>query len=218
MIRLLLLDAQLNLSGLTALLDQEADMQVVGTADNRKEAIAQAEALRPDILLLEAQMPTVKEKIAVQSICEQLPDIKVLILSECADQMVEAIRAGVRGYLLKDMSAEALPMIIRLVHQGHTFLAPTLLEKLLPEILVSDRLKQAYPLLNELTSRQREVFDLIRTGITNYEIAQQLYIAEGTVKTHVTSLLNHFNLRNRAQLAACAHAVTQLQNRSSEHR
>jgi DNA-binding NarL/FixJ family response regulator len=211
MIHLLLVDTQLILSGLKILFNQETDMQVVGTAANSEEAIAQAATLQPDILLIEAQMPTVNGKTVIQSIHERFPDIKVLVLSQCDCWTTESLQAGAKGYLLKDMSAEELPIIIRLVHRGHTFLAPNLLGKVLSEISTSDKLKQAQLLFNQLSPRQREIFNLMTTGDTNYQIAQQLHVAEGTIKSYVTSLLNHFNLKNRVQLAAYAYAVTRNQ-------
>jgi DNA-binding NarL/FixJ family response regulator len=162
MINLLLVDAQLILSGLEALFQQETDIQVVGTAENSQEAIAQAETLQPDILLIEAQIPAVNGRTTIQSICERFPNIKVLVLSQCDCWITESLQAGVKGYLLKDMSADELSMIIRLVHRGHTFLAPSLLSKILPDIAASDNIKQTQLLLSNLTPRQQEIFNLIR--------------------------------------------------------
>ena len=119
------------------------------------------------------------------------------------------MRAGAKGYLLKDMPSEELAQAILFVHRGYTQLAPGLMEKLLKRVPENDAVgaKSSPQELISLTPREQEVLGLIGKGNTNREIGEQLYITEGTVKTHVTHILNRLNLRNRAQLAIYANSL-----------
>lgn len=213
MIRLLLVDDQsLICQGLKAMLSLEADLEVVGTAGNGELAIEQVAALQPDVVLMDVHMPGMDGREATRRIAQQFPTVKVLVLSTFDDDQYirDAIQAGAKGYLLKDMPSEELAQAIRLIHRGYAQMGPGLLEKLMlnqpPE--PSQGLQAAEPAsFGQITPREREVLQLIGLGLTNRDIAQQLYISEGTVKTHVTHLLNRLNLKNRAQLAIQAHAV-----------
>lgn len=196
------------------MLKLEPDLQVVGTADNGKTAIEQVAALQPDVVLMDVRMPVMDGREATRIINQQFPDIKVLILSTFDDNqcIAQTMRAGAKGYLLKDMPSEELAMAIRLVHRGYSQIAPGLLEKVIASIPDSDAVdpkpaQQVRQKLTQVTPRERDVLDLISLGSTNREIAQRLYITEGTVKTHVTHLLNRLNLRNRAQIAIYANSV-----------
>jgi DNA-binding NarL/FixJ family response regulator len=213
MIRLLLVDDQrLVCQGLKAMLELEPDLQVVGTAENGAIAIEQANALHPDVVLMDVRMPIMDGRIATRTICQQLPDTKVLALSTFDDDqyIADAMKAGAKGYLLKDMPSEELAQAIRLVHRGYTQLGPGLMEKLMAQVPTPDpnaAIAEAISHeLTQLTPREREVLALIRLGQSNRDIAQQLFISEGTVKTHVNHLLNRLNLRNRSQLAIYAHS------------
>ncbi|MGL4621751.1 MAG: response regulator [Chroococcidiopsis sp.] len=211
MIRLLLVDDQeLVCQGLQAMLNLESDIQVVGVANNGQVAIQQVEALQPDVILMDIRMPVMDGREATRIICQRFPEIKVLVVStfDEDDYIVHSIRAGAKGYLLKDMPVEELAQAIRLVARGYSQMGPGLMEKMFDGI-VSDRsqTKSEQPELVELTAREIDVLNLIGTGCTNREIAQQLYIAEGTVKSHVTHILNRLNLRNRAQIAIYANSV-----------
>lgn len=209
MIRLLLVDTRsLILDGIKTILNQEPDLQVVGTANHIGDAIAQAKILQPDIVVIEAQLLADDGRTGTKVICEQFPTIKVLVLSTCADNhcVAASLQAGAKGYLLKDMVSEELIIAIRCIQRGHALFAPGLLEKALSSLMSSssNRAQQIQFVCSELTLRQREIFHLVGTGATNREIAQQLYIAEGTVKSYITSLLSRFALKNRAQLAIYA--------------
>lgn len=209
MIRLLLVDDQsLICQGLKAMLELEPDLEVVGMAENGEAAIEQVAALQPDLVLMDVRMPVMDGRAATRAICQQFPNIKVIVLSTFDDDeyISDSIRAGAKGYLLKDMLSEELVQAIRLAHRGYTQLGPGLLEKLIANIPNSkvDKSKAASPDLTPLTPREQDVLRLISDGSTNREIAEQLHIAEGTVKTHVTHLLDRLNLRNRAQLAIYA--------------
>lgn len=211
MIRLLLVDDQtLICQGLKAMLSLEDDLKVVGVANNGEQALAQVEVLQPDVVLMDVQMPTVDGREATRKICQQYPQIKVLVLSTFDDSqyIADAIRAGAKGYLLKDMPSEELAQAIRAVHRGYAQLGPGLLEKFTETVAASKAIaKPEFPTMPNLTPREHEVLQLVGLGYTNRDIAQSLYISEGTVKTHVTHLLNRLNLRNRAQLAIYANKV-----------
>ena len=214
MIRLLLVDDHhLVRDGIGAMLGLEPDLAVVGTADNGEAAIEQVAALQPDVVLMDLQMPVMNGSTATRVICERFPDTKVLVLSTYDDDryIAESIRAGARGYLLKDMPSEELAEAIRLTQRVYTQLAPGLLEKVLHRPATDPDSNQAEPVKpveTGLTARELEVMKLVGTGATNREIAQQLFISEGTVKTHVTSIFNRLNLKNRAQLAIYANSLT----------
>jgi DNA-binding NarL/FixJ family response regulator len=212
MIRLLLVDDQsLICQGLKAMLSLETDLEVVGTADNGELAIEQVAALTPDVVLMDLRMPVMDGREATRLISQQYPDVKVLVLSTFDDDryIADSIRAGAKGYLLKDMPSEELAQAIRAVYRGYTQMGPGLLEKLMTNYIPEpERAVQALPeAFAQLTPREREVLELVALGLTNRDIAQQLYISEGTVKTHVTHLLTRLNLRNRAQLAIHAHSL-----------
>ena len=214
MIRLLLVDDQeLVCQGLQAMLNLESDLEVVGIANNGQIAIQQVEALQPDVVLMDIRMPVMDGREATRIVCQRFPDTKVLVVStfDEDDYIAHSIRAGAKEYLLKDMPVEELAQAIRLVYRGYTQLGPGLMEKMLDGILESDEseTESEQPELAELTPREVEVLNLIGTGCTNREIAKQLYIAEGTVKTHVTHILNRLNLRNRSQIAIYANSVRQ---------
>jgi DNA-binding NarL/FixJ family response regulator len=213
MISLLLVDDQtLICQGLKAMLTLEPDLQVVGTADNGKTAIEQVAALQPNVVLMDLRMPVMDGWEATRLIAQQFPDIKVLVLSTFDDDqyIAQSIRSGAKGYLLKDMPSEELAQAIRSVHRGYAQLGPGLLEKLMAGSVSKSDTVSSKPVpqeLNQLTNRERDVLHLIGQCSTNREIALQLYISEGTVKTHVTHLLNRLNLRNRSQLAIYANSV-----------
>jgi DNA-binding NarL/FixJ family response regulator len=212
MIRLLLVDDQsLICQGLKAMLSLEPDLEVIGTADNGEMAIEQVALLEPDVVLMDLRMPVMDGREATRAISERFPQVKVLVLSTFDDDryITDSIRAGAKGYLLKDMPSEDLAQAIRVVYRGYTQMGTGLLEKLManssPE---PDRRSPELPeSIGQLTPREREVLKLVALGLRNQDIAQQLYVSEGTVKTHVTHLLTRLNLRNRSQLAIYAHSL-----------
>jgi DNA-binding NarL/FixJ family response regulator len=216
MIRLLLVDdQQLICQGLKAMLSLEPDLEVIGIAHNGKAAVEQVEALQPDVVLMDLKMPVMDGREATRLICQSFPNTSVLVLTTFDDDryIVDAMRAGAKGYLLKDMPSEELAQAIRLVQSGYTQLAPGLMDKLItgfcaaPTTPAPTAQPSKLPALEQLTPREQEVLRLIGKGLTNRDIAQQLFISEGTVKTHVTHLLNRLNLRNRSQLAIYANSA-----------
>ena len=213
MINLLLVDDwELVCQGLRAMLNLESDLEVVGVANNGQVAIEQVEALQPDVVLMDIRMPIMDGREATRIICQRFPDIKVLVVStfDEDDYITHAIKAGARGYLLKDMPVEELAQAIRLVYRGYTQMGPGLMEKMLDRMTIDkSEAETEQSEFVELTPREVEVLTLIGTGCTNREIAQQLYITEGTVKNHVTHILNRLNLRNRSQIAIYANSLKQ---------
>lgn len=213
MIRILLVDNQgLICEGLKAMLSLESDMRVVGTANNGEMALEQVAMLQPDVVLMELQIPVIDGREATRLISQRFPEVKVLVLSMSDDNhsIADSICAGAKGYLLKDMPLEELAQAIRAVARGYTQMGPGLMEKLIANSLPDRKdstLASSQIELSQLTPREQEVLELIVFGLTNRDIAQQLYIAEGTVKTYITHLLNRFNLRNRTQLAIYANVT-----------
>jgi DNA-binding NarL/FixJ family response regulator len=217
MIRLLLVDDQsLICQGLAAVLNQEDDLEVVGSAENGQMAIAQVKALQPDVVLMDIRMPVMTGIEATRLLAEQFPNVKVLVLSTFDDDrdIAQSVRAGAKGYLLKDMPAPELVEAIRLVHRGYCQMAPGLMEKLVTNVSdPDDNIPQTEPdALKQLPPRERDVLRLIGKGCTNREIATQLNLAEGTVKTYVTHILNRLALSNRSQLAIFANSIDSFLN------
>lgn len=209
MIKVLLVDDQnLIRQGLKALLELEPDLDIVGEAENGENAINSIAELHPDVVLLDIRMPIMDGVAATREIQKRFTGIKVLMLTTFDDEeyVKAALENGAMGYLLKDTPSEELAAAIRAVHKGYTQLGPGIVKKLLtqfPPVTPT----QSTPLpanLTELTPREKEVLRLIATGANNREIAQQLYISEGTVKNHVTNILNRLNLRDRTQAAIFA--------------
>jgi DNA-binding NarL/FixJ family response regulator len=214
MISVLLVDDQIIIrQGIKSLLESQSDFKIVGDVENGKEAIAQVEILQPDVVLMDVRMPIMDGVAATGVICQQFPDVKVLILTTFDDDeyVSQAMRLGAKGYLLKDTPLEPLVNAIRSVYAGHTHLGPGLLQKIITP--VSDSTPSITPPVPlefaELTPREKDVLRLIALGANNREIAQSLFIAERTVKNHVTNILMRLNLRDRTQAAILANTFLQ---------
>lgn len=226
MIRVLVVDDQsLIRQGLKALLELEDDLEIVGEAGNGQAAIQLIETLdqtpqRPDVVLMDVRMPIMDGVAATASICDRFSDIKVLVLTtfDHDEYVTEALKKGAMGYLLKDTPSEELAIAIRSVHKGYAQFGPGILQKLVSNIGSELNPSQALtkskielpPGFTELTGREREVLKLIAGGASNREIAQALYISEGTVKNHVTNVLSRLNLRDRTQAAIFANSISHL--------
>lgn len=213
MIRVLLVDDQSIIrQGLKVLLELEPDLEIVGDASNGQLAIQQAAVLQPDVILMDIRMPEMDGVAATRLICRQFPAIKVLVLTTFDDDqyVAEAMQMGALGYLLKDTPSEELAAAIRAVYKGYAQFGPGIWQKMIAQVSnqspasTASELPELPPGLLELTPREREVLCLIATGSSNREIAQKLFISEGTVKNHVTNILNRLNLRDRTQAAIFA--------------
>ncbi|MBU7587380.1 MAG: response regulator transcription factor [Nostoc sp. TH1S01] len=225
MIHILLVeDQEIVRRGLKTLLEIQPGLQVVAEAENGQTAIQQIENLRsgnsqPDIVLMDIRMPVMDGVEATQRICQQYPDTKILVLTTFDDTkyISEAIRFGAKGYLLKDTPAQELADAIISVHKGYTHFGPGILEKMLVSVSTTQpaEQKQRPSELAQLTSREREVLQLIASGHSNREIAQKLFLSEGTVRNHITNVLNRLNLRDRTQAAIFANSfLPYIENRN----
>ncbi len=206
MINILLVDDQnLIRQGLKALLELEADLQILGEAENGQVAIDLVAKLKPSVVLMDIRMPVMDGVTATREICQRFPEVNILVLTTFDDDtyVSMAIGYGAKGYLLKDTPSEEIAAAIRAVDRGYTHLAPGMMAK-----VMAGKAQEAEMILpqelQELTPRELEVLKLIAAGASNKEIAQQLYISEGTVKNHVTNLLSRLNLRDRTQAAILA--------------
>ena len=209
MIKVLLVDDQgLIRQGLRALLELEPDLEIVGEAENGEQAINLVAELHPDVVLLDIRMPIMDGVAATREIQKRFAKTKILVLTTFDDDeyVSAALQNGAMGYLLKDTPSEELAVAIRAVYKGYTQLGPGIVKKLLTQFS-NGTPTQSTPVpssLAELTPREKEVLRLIATAASNREIAQELYISEGTVKNHVTNILNRLNLRDRTQAAIWA--------------
>jgi DNA-binding NarL/FixJ family response regulator len=209
MIKVLLVDDQnLIRQGLKALLELEPDLEIIGEAENGEQAVDLSTQLQPDVILMDIRMPIMDGVAATRAIQKSCPGIKILVLTTFDDDeyITAALKNGAMGYLLKDTPSEELAVAIRAVHKGYTQLGPGIIKKLVTQFspVTATQLPPVPTSLAELTPREKEVLQLIATGANNKEIAQQLYISEGTVKNHVTNILNRLNLRDRTQAAIIA--------------
>ncbi|WP_375506177.1 response regulator [uncultured Nostoc sp.] len=220
MIKVLLVDDQgLIRQGLRALLELEPDLEIVGEAENGEQAINLVAEFQPDVVLLDIRMPIMDGVAATREIQKRFAKTKILVLTTFDDDeyVSAALQNGAMGYLLKDTPSEELAVAIRAVYKGYTQLGPGIVKKLLTQFS-NGTATQSPPVpstLAELTPREKEVLRLIATGASNREIAQELYISEGTVKNHVTNILNRLNLRDRTQAAIWANTYLSYFNESS---
>ncbi|NLG23453.1 MAG: response regulator transcription factor [Actinomycetales bacterium] len=207
MISVLLADDQeLVRAGLRMIVDAEPDLTVVGEAADGAEAVAQARAYRPDLILMDIQMPHVDGIAATRTVLRDNPSTKVLMLTtfDRSQLVYDALVAGASGFLLKDAPRDQLTGGIRAVHRGEELLAPSITRRLIEEFTRADRLPQ-HPGVGALTEREREVLLLVARGRSNAEIAQDLFVSLQTVKTHVARLLTKLGVRDRVQAVVVAY-------------
>lgn len=211
MIRVLLVDDQrLMRDGMRTLLSLEQDIAVVGEASNGQEALQQALALRPDVILMDIRMPGVDGVAATRAIRKVLPPTRVLILTTFDDdeQVMEALLEGAAGYLTKDLPAEEIAEAVRKVQSGGVIMPPPIAAKVVAELA---RRSSGHGLaaagreaLAHLTEREQEVLRLLGQGYSNREIGESLHITEGTAKNHVSNVIEKLGLRDRTQAALWA--------------
>lgn len=206
-IRILLVDDQaLFREGLRTLLSVWPDLEVVGEANNGQEALDLAPTIRPDVVLMDLRMPVLDGVAATRRLLDKMPQIKVIVLTtfDDDDHVFEGLRAGAVGYLLKDVPSEKLVEAIRAAAAGQSFLQPSVAAKVVAEFARLTAVSPpptAQPLVEPLSERELEILALVANGLSNKEIAGELYIAEGTVKNHVTNILGKLGVRDRTQAA-----------------
>lgn len=203
-IRILLVDDQpLFREGLRTLLSVHADFQVVGEAGNGEEALRLARSLSPAVVLMDLQMPVLDGVAATRRLHAQQPECRVIVLTTFDDdEMVfDGLRAGALGYLLKDAPSEKLAEAIRFAARGESFLQPSVAAKVVAEFARLTKRPGVANLVEPLSEREVEILRLIGGGASNREIANQLFLAEGTVKNHVTNILGKLGVRDRTQAA-----------------
>lgn len=198
-IQLLVVDDQsIVRKGIRALLEQVDDIVVIGEATDGEEAVAQANELHPDVVLMDLVMPKMDGITAIQQILTHQPRMRIMALTSfvAEDKVFPAIKAGAMGYLLKDSEPEELIAAIRKVNRGEPSLNPTVAKMVLGELgKPADQPLTPDP----LTEREVEVVRLVARGLSNHQIADQLVIGEATVRTHVGNILNKLHLANRVQ-------------------
>jgi NarL family two-component system response regulator LiaR len=203
-IRVLVVDDHLIVrKGVCALLATEPDIEVVGEAGDGQEAAVKAESLHPDVIVMDLVMPGMDGIQATRHILAHQPDRRILVLTSFAedDKVFPAIKAGARGYLLKDSGPDDLVRAIRQVYEGESSLHPAIARKVLAEL---SHPSSAPPTADPLTAREAEVLRLVAQGLNNRDIAAQLVISEATVRTHVSNILSKLHLASRTQAALYA--------------
>ncbi|PDV99899.1 response regulator [Candidatus Chloroploca asiatica] len=209
MIRVVLVDDQtLVRQGIQTLIELEDDICVVGAASDGREALAVVAAQRPDVVLMDVRMPHMDGVAATRALLTEQPNLGVIILTTFDDDeyVFAGLRAGARGYMLKDTNAEEIVAAVRAVAAGEALIQPSITRKVVAEFsrLANDRSAvppalAATPLIEPLTEREQEVLRALAVGHSNREIANQLMITEGTVKNHVSNLLAKLEVRDRTQ-------------------
>lgn len=206
-IRVLLADDQaLFREGLETLLSVHQDIQVVGQAANGQDAVDQALKFRPDVILMDMQMPILNGVSATHRIKQSIPGCRVIVLTTFDDKetIFDALRAGAVGYLLKDVGSAQLAESIRRTARGDSILDPSVAAKVVAEFsrvssLMGTTRSEVLP--EPLSEREIELLRMVASGASNKEIAESLFITEGTVKNHITHILGKLGVRDRTQAA-----------------
>ena len=208
MIRVLIVDDQTVVrAGLTAIVGSDPEIEVVGEGDNGEEALALVETLSPDLVLMDLQMPVMNGVQATYHLKRAYPTLPILILTTyAADEWVlDAVRAGAAGYLLKDTRPAQLIAGIKGTVEGETFLDPAVAGKVLRQALNPPK-TSAWPtkLIEALTPRELDVLSLVVKGMNNRQIGEQLHLATGTVRNHVSEIMGKLTVSDRTQAAVLA--------------
>lgn len=191
--------------GLKSLLDQSPDLEVVADVGTAEEAVRMAEAHAPDVVLMDIRLPGQSGIEACEQITQKLPNTKVIMLTSYAeDEMLfSAIRAGASGYVLKQIGTDELVQAVEAVARGEASLDPALTQRVFSEVRKAIRDHDASA-FSELTDQELRVLSLVAEGKTNKEIAEALFLGQGTVRNYVSNILSKLNVANRAEAAAFA--------------
>lgn len=205
---LLVDDQQLLRQGLHLMLELETGLQVIGEAGDGQEALMQYERLRPDVVLMDIRMPVLDGVAATRELRRRWPDSKVIILTTFDDDtyIFEGLRAGALGYLLKDVSSQELAQAIRTVNAGGALIEPSITRKVLAEFtrLPTPSIPPVDDSSEALSEREIEILQLMAQGATNRQIAERLYLAEGTVKNYVSTIFRKLGVQDRTQAVLAA--------------
>ncbi len=211
-LRVLIVDDQVLVrSGFAMILSVEDDLEVVGQAADGVQALDLARTVRPDVVLMDVQMPVMDGIEATRRlVAEDLGRVVILTTFDRDDYLFDALQAGASGFLLKNAEPEALVEAVRAVGHGHALLAPEVTRRVIERMSATATSPVGQPappprVLAQLTEREREVLVLLGGGLSNAEIAEQLVVGEATVKTHVSNLLAKLHLRDRVQAVVWAH-------------
>ncbi|KAB2389404.1 MULTISPECIES: response regulator [Bacillus cereus group] len=203
---LLVDDHTVVLKGLAFFLSTQEDLELVGEANNGKEALVRVGETNPDVILMDLYMPEMDGVEATAYIKKEYPNVKVIVLTSFSDQahVLPALRAGASGYILKDVEPDQLVEAIRSAYKGNIQLHPDIANALLSQTLPVEEKEEEPSIVDVLTARENEVLQLLAKGMSNKEIASVLVITEKTVKAHVSSILSKLNLSDRTQAALYA--------------
>ncbi|HEV8602450.1 MAG TPA: response regulator transcription factor [Gaiellaceae bacterium] len=207
-IRVLIADDQeLVRTGFRMILKAEPDIDVVGEAADGAEAVELARRLRADVVLMDIRMPVVDGLEATRRLLAASVESRVLILTtfDLNEYVYEALRAGASGFLLKDAPAAQLVTAVHVVADGEALLAPSITRRLISEFARRPPLSAKPDQMQELTARELEVLRLVARGLSNAEIAKELFVSDATVKTHVARVLMKLGLRDRVQAVVAAY-------------
>lgn len=186
----------------------EEDIQLVGEAADGQQAIDQTRRLRPNVVLMDVRMPVLDGVEATRVLVSEDSSTKILILTtfDVDEYVIEALRAGASGFLLKDVRPEELVQAIRVVDRGDALLAPSVTRRLLDTFAALPRARpEQESMLKALTESERRVLTLVGKGLSNEEIARELFVADTTVRTHIRHILDKLDLRNRVQAVVLAY-------------
>lgn len=211
-IRVLVVDDQRVVrDGLALMLQHLAGIECVGTAENGEQAVDRARELGPRVVLMDLRMPVLDGVEATRAIRESMPEVEVIVLTTYQDDesVFSALKAGARGYLTKDASADEIAQAIHRVAAGHALLDPAVQARLLDALTQTRAPRERDPqdLPDGLTPREAEVMALIAEGLSNVEIAERLFVSEATVKTHINRAFAKTGVRDRAQAVAYAYRM-----------
>jgi DNA-binding NarL/FixJ family response regulator len=192
--------------GLRALLDEADEITVIAEASDGREAISKVDERNPDVILMDISMPTLSGLEATRQICEQIPEAKILILTvhSSAEYILQALRAGASGYLLKQAAPTDLIRAIKAVYRGEAFLSPTISRSVIQDYVEKTKLLEVGSRYDLLTNREREVLQLTAEGYSIKDIAAHLSISDKTVRTHRKNLVQKLDIHSTAELTLYA--------------